>query len=33
MQALTQAELNEVSGGMELVDAAAMITSLSSIRR
>jgi len=29
MQALTQAELNEVSGGMELVDAAAMITSLS----
>ena len=28
MQALTQAEMNEVRG-MELVDAAAMITSLS----
>lgn len=29
MQALTQAEMNEVRGGIELVDAAAIITSLS----
>ena len=29
MQALTQAEINEVRGGIELVDAAAIITSLS----
>ena len=29
MQVLTQAEMNEVRGGMELMDAAAMITSQS----
>ena len=33
MQALTQAEMNEVRGGMELVDAAAMITSLIALTR